>query len=400
MSNVRDYFRNREKRKNNEGISYKEKIRSHKLAYFYRTVLLLILLAGTLVFLVFQWNNKIFSEGAIVSSAEVHITQGATAERLGKNILIYSKDGASCMDEKGDVLWNQTFEMQNPQISICEEIVAIGDYNGSSIYVMSASQIMGEINTDTPIHSFCVAANGMVAVILENGNTTKIRLYAVTSGEMIAEFNTSMKNSGYPIAVSLSPNGKLVCVSYTYVDSGVLKSSVAFYNFGRVGQNENEYYMSGYNYLDTVVPYVQFISNDAAFGVSDDRIMFFSGDERPASVKENMLNEEVQSIYYNKEYIGLVFHDTSGEALYRLDVYNKAGTLILSKNFNIEYSDIVFYKDQIIVYNDMECVVINENGLEKYVGTFQKTAMLMIPISSYYKYALVSAEAIDIIELK
>ena len=54
-----------------------------------------------------------------------------------------------------------------------------------------------------------------------------------------------MKESGYPVNVSISPNGQLVCVSYMFVDGGQIKSSVALYNFVADGQNNTDNYVSG-----------------------------------------------------------------------------------------------------------------------------------------------------------
>ena len=59
-------------------------------------------------------ENKIFTDSVIVNSTPVTVVQGARVEKLGGNILLYSKDGMSCLDSKGGALWNQTFEMQNP----------------------------------------------------------------------------------------------------------------------------------------------------------------------------------------------------------------------------------------------------------------------------------------------
>ena len=49
------------------------------------------------------------------------------------HLLTYSKDGAGCMDIKGNAVWNQTFEMQNPIVDVCNDVVAIGDNKGSTI---------------------------------------------------------------------------------------------------------------------------------------------------------------------------------------------------------------------------------------------------------------------------
>ena len=60
-----------------------------------------------------------------------------------------------------------------------------------------------------------------------------------------------------------------------------MKSSVAFYNFGAVGQNNTDNYVSGYDYIDRVVPLARFLDNRSLFAVSDDRIMFFGGAQKP-----------------------------------------------------------------------------------------------------------------------
>ena len=45
---------------------------------------------------------------------------------------------------------------------------------------------------------------------------------------MAFEKKTTMTQSGYPAAFSLSPNGELVAMSCIFVDAGVVKSKIAF----------------------------------------------------------------------------------------------------------------------------------------------------------------------------
>lgn len=403
MANVRDYLKEKEKRQNaSQGINYKEKIRSHKLTVFYRAILIAVLVAGIFFFLMIQWRDKVFTESVNIASAPVTIVQGATVENLGGNILLYSKDGASCIDSSGSAVWNRTYEMQSPMLSINGTAAAIGDYNGRSVYVMTKDGEKGIVNTNLPIRKICVSENCVVAAILDDAQVTRINIYNGNGNtdEPIVYAKATMDKSGYPVSISLSPNGKLLMVSYLYVDSGSMKSSVAFYNFGEVGKNETDNYVSGYDYLNTIIPYVQFMDDDSAFGVSDDRIVFFSGGERPVNIASALLSEEVQSIYYSKDYVGLVFRDQTGEAAYRLDVYNESGNKVHSQLFDIEYTDIVFNKDQIIIYNDQECRICNMKGVDKFTGSFEKDTALVIPTASAYKYVIVTADSIDNIELK
>lgn len=398
--NIRDYFKNKKKNKENAPrVNYLEKIKSHKFMIFYRSLLLFILVAAAVAALLIQWKNKIYTESVTVSSIVTTKPQNGNFVAFSEYILTYSKDGASCMDGKGNAVWNETFEMQNPMIDICQNVVAIGDYNGRSIYVMSTSGLLGQITTNRPIRNFCVASNGVVAVVLDDSDLTYIYLYD-TKGKELVRIRTTMKDSGYPFSLSLSSNGLLLCVSYLFVDSGELKSSVAFYNFGEVGQNQTDNYVSGYDYLDVVVGYTRFLDEKTLFAVSDDRIMFFEGAQIPVHIGEHLFGEDVQKLYYGKENVGLVFNSTDGNSRYRLDIYNKAGQLSQSIGFDMEYTDIVFAEDQVIIYNESECQVYNMNGVEKYSGYFEKAVYALIPTSSAYRYILVTADSIDTIELK
>ncbi len=400
MVNVRDYLKKRKERKEERGrISYREKIKSHKFTIFYRTILVLILLAAVGTVLYIQWKNKIYTENTVVFSTQVHITQDSTLMPFSGYLLTYSKDGAGCMDIRGNAVWNQTFEMQNPIVDVCKNVVAIGDYNGRTIYVMNTSGVMGSITTSRPVRDFCVASNGVVAAVLDDTDATWIYLYD-SQGKELVYFRTTMKDSGYPVNVSISPNGELVCVSYLFVDSGQMKSSVAFYNFGPVGKNNVNNYVSGYDYLNSVVPLTGFLDDRSMFAVSDDRVMFFSGAQKPLSVAEKLLADDVQGVYYGDESIGLIFNSTQSNSRFRLDVYHKSGELRQSIDFDLDFRDILFHDDQIIIYNESECRIYNSSGAEKYSGNFSKTVLLLIPQSSARRYMVVTPDSIDTIELK
>lgn len=228
MANVRDYLKRKKERKEQQGrINYREKIKSHKFMIFYRTILVAILIMAVGGALYVQWKNKVYTENTVVFSTEVHITQDSTLVPFSGYLLTYSKDGAGCMDIRGNAVWNQTFEMQNPIVDVCQNVAAIGDYNGRTIYVMNTTGVMGSITTNRPVRDFCVASNGVVAAVLDDADTTWIYLYD-SQGKELIYFRTTMKDSGYPVKVAISPSGELVCVSYLFVDSGQMKSSVAF----------------------------------------------------------------------------------------------------------------------------------------------------------------------------
>lgn len=398
MANIREYLKRKEKRDIDKNaiprVSYREKIKSHKFTIFYRIILVVILIAAITAAALIQWQNKVYTENVELSSVGINITQDVKLMPFSGHLLSYSKDGANCMDTKGNAVWNQTFEMQNPMVDICQNVVAIGDYNGRTIYVMDTTGALGNITTNRPVRDFCVASNGVVAAVLDDTDVTLICLYDAKGNELV-RFRTTMKESGYPVNVSISPSGELVCVSYMFVDSGQMKSSVAFYNFGAVGQNNTDNYVSGYDYLNAIVPLTHFLDNRSIFAVSDDRIMFYSGAQKPVSVAETLVSEEIRGVYYGDEYIGLVFNSTQGSSRYRLDVYQKSGAFQQSIEFDLEYTNILFHEDQIIIHNESQCSIYNSKGVQKYDGKFSKTVLVLIPLSGNYRYMVVTPDSIE-----
>lgn len=404
MSNVRSYLKEKEKRsqkQNNHG-EFTDRIRKHRMSIFYRIILVCALLVtvGAVVFI--QYRDKQYSQMTQISTKQRKAVAGARDVSLGDNLVTYSNDGISCMNSKGDALWNQTYEMQNPIIATCKDILAVADYNGRKIYVMNSEKKLGEISTNLPIRNLCVASNGVVMSVQEEGRIAWIYIYD-SQGKELVYFRTTMSDTGYPTAISLSDNAKLAGVAYTYVEAGVLQTRVAFYNFGGVGENQIDNLVSGYNYSDTIVPYIHFVNSETALAVADNRIMIYSGNEVPETKMERLLDEEIQAVYSSDKYIGLVFINGTGESSYVLKVLNLQGEEVVAIPFDfssISDAGVVFSEDIITIYNEKECLVYNVSGKQKFAGTFEKTVRTMIPISGTFRYVLAYTDSIDVVELK
>lgn len=397
MADIRAYIKKKEKKQED---SFGKKILRHKLVVFYRTALIIAVLAAAAVVVAIQMKNRVFSEYQTISSVQRESISDATILSLGENILVYSNDGASCLNRRGEALWNQTFEMQAPIVQICQNMAAIGDYNGRTIYLMNTEKTVGEIDTKMPLRSFSVSANGIVAAVLDDtADITWIYLFD-SSGNTLAYFKTTMKQSGYPVCVSISDNGYLVSVSYLYMDNGLMRSSVAFYNFGPVGQNEIDNFVSSYDYTDTVVPFVRFLNNGKAAAVADNRLVFYEGDQKPVSIADVLLDGEIESIYYGNGYVALIYNDVTGTARYKMDVYSDNGKLADTIMLEMQFTDIVFYKDKLIAYNEQECLVHTIGGMDNFDGNFTKQVLKLIPANASYEYIIVTPDSIDTIELK
>ena len=396
MARIRD-FETLEGVKNSKA-EFEHKIRAHRRGRFLKILTTGIVAILFLAVVVFLWSNAVYTSYSEISSFPRISSSNNVCLNHNGRVLTYSKDGISSIDSKGNLVWNETYQMQSPIVEVNENAVAVGDYNGHIIYVMNEKGKIGEIDTNLPIRDLCVSKTGIVAVVLKDSKLTRLNLYDSKGNELVKS-ECRMSQTGYPLAVALSDNGEVMEVSYLYVDNGSMKSSVAFYNFSDVGQNSVDRLVGGNEYADTVIPYIGFLGKENAFAVGNNRVSFYAGADKPVSIAEKLLSEEIQAVYAGTDYVALVYIDTTGAALYRIDVYDKKGNLILSQNTDIDYQNILIQKNSIVVYNNTECVMYSMSGKEKYRGTFGKSVSLLISINKNNRFIMVTPDSIDIIEL-
>ncbi len=398
MAEIR-YFRQERQKREKGQIEYQQKIRRYRLTHIYRILLVVAALAALIALVIVQYKNHIYTSYEVITSTDVEVVSGTVNMPLGNHILTYSNDGAHCTDAKGKVLWNQTYEMQNLMVATSGDVVAIGDYNGREVYILNSEKKLGEISTTMPIRSIAVSQTGRVAVAVADTKVTWIYLYD-SDGEMRFEVKTTMNQSGYPIAFGLSPNGELLGLSCIYVDSGAIKSRIAFYNFGLVGENKSDYYVNGYTYPDTVIPTINFMTNGTAYAVGDDRLLFFSGTQIPKLMNTYLYEDEVQGVYSDENYVGVLFRSNSMEAQHKLQVYRGNGEKVNDFLFDMDFEHLFFGQESFAVYSEQECLIHTFSGVDKFRGEFAQAVKVMIPQGNSYKYLILTNNSLDTIQLK
>ncbi len=276
--------------------------------------------------------------------------------------LKYSNDGVSYVNSKGVSVWNQTVSMQNPQIKICDEAVAVGDINGSKIYVFNKSGALGTIDTSLAISQIEVAKQGVVAAVLEDNDTNYINMYNV-DGTKIYSVKTSLSGDGYPLDISISDDATKLMASYIYVSGESIKTNVVFYNFSDVGKNETERVVGGFNHYDsTIVGDVKFVNKNIAVAVGENVVSIYSIKEYPKLAKEIEISSEIERVFFASSYIGLVLNNSDSGDIYRLVLYNLSGDKVCETTFNTQYDDIQIDGKSVVMYNSSGFTVMNFKG--------------------------------------
>lgn len=397
MPDIREYLRN--KRKNANVDTYKRKLFVHKAAVMYRFIIIGVVAIAVIMGIYVYLQNKVYTEYSIISEVERSDSSSTQYEKYNSYIIKYNNDGISCTDYSDNVIWNQPYEMQNPIVDICEDFVAVGDKDGTQIYVLDKSGVRNELNVKLPIKQFKVAEQGVIYAVLEDGNTSWIYAYDL-EGNILVKMKQPLSSSGYPLDIDITSLGDKLVVSYLYVDSGIMETHIAFYNFGSVGQNESDHLVSAYEYDGIIYPQVIFVDETTAIAIGDSKISIFKGSQKPELAKDIDISEEIKSAYCSDNYIGLVFNNTDGDEKYRFDLYDLEGNKAASLKINTEYSSIELYSENFIINNETEFSMYNMEGLEKFHYTSTDSILSVIKVEDKNRFVIIDSGDTKVINLK
>ena len=312
-------------------------------------------------------------------------------------ILHYSQDGVSCMDQNGNVVWNQAFNMDVPSISVRGQYAVIYDIKGNSLYICNKEGCTGSVETTKIILKADISENGVVAVMLDDQTSNYINYFKKDGSQLELEIKTLITGDGYPLDIAVSPDGNELMTSYIYAQEGTMMNQVVFRNF-EVGKNNADRVVGGFrDYKETLVPEVMFFDNQNSAAVAENAVDFYStrNASQPELVKRCELNSRIRSVLHNDKYIGVVLESntagdaaaesSSGETLaaadegtaeaetmqeyrpaYRMLVFDKTGKQIIDRDIDFEYSCIDFSGDGIVAFNSTQVAVYNMTGVCKY----------------------------------
>lgn len=351
--------------------------RAQKKARRWRGIrfLILLLLIGALAAGWF-YHQRSYQYMTFETAWQMDLNEGSLVgyEKFGNNVLKYTKDGASYIDNKGKIIWSESYEMKTPVVSVNGDYAAIADRQGNGIYICSVDGRQGQATTVLPISRVSVSGTGVVAAVLEDSTASYITFFKKDGSSLDITVKTKMSGDGYPLDISLSGDGTQLMCSFVYLLNGEMKNRVVFYDFSEVGKNVPNRLVGGFDdpFQDSMVPGVTYMGEPYSCAFSGNGLTFFSSKNlaSPELVKQIPIEEEIQSVFHSDEYAAVIVKNTTGEYMNRLDVYRKDGTFVMSREFTYEYTQADIDDDLIFLYNEDSCKVFNMEGVEKLYASF------------------------------
>ena len=379
---------------------FQRQLQEHRMNVLKRTiiaaVIILLFVGGTALYM----SLRRYTGYDIRVSAGRADTKATQFEEFQGNILKYSNDGAFYTDHNNEMIWNQTYEMSNPVVDICGNYLVIYDKKGKDIYILNKGGLVHSIETNYPITQVSVAGQGTIAVLMDNQSKGLLSLYD-KEGNVLVNGAIHSEKGGYPVAIALSDDAIKLGVSMLDVKDGTVKSTLAFYNFGSVGENAIDHVVSVATYDDMLMPELDFVSKDCMLAITDKGVLIFEGSQTPKETARIDFLEEVKSVFYNNEYIGTICDSTDETIHGVIRVYDFSGKLKMEENTDVEYSDVkLLSSNEVCIFNRTVCDIYTVQGIFKFHYEFDKELYSVIPGGSSLNYTFILNGVTEQVRLK
>ena len=81
---------------------------------------------------------------------------------------------------------------------------------------------------------------------------------------MLASGELHMGNNGYPLSLAISGNGERMVLSQLDLNGGDIKTTIAFYDFGKEGKGKIDNIVANYSFSNQIFHQVEFLENGKA----------------------------------------------------------------------------------------------------------------------------------------
>lgn len=361
-------------------------------------ILVVLFIAG--IGVIYSFVHREYRGYRVLKSNETNYENTASYVQFCGNLLKYTPDGVSYINTSGDIVWSAGINMKMPVAVVSEGYAAIADMSGNSVCIFNETGAVSSLTMPYAISDVDVAKQGAFAVVLESDKTNYINLYD-KSGSIVYEMQSTIDKSGYPLDITISDDGQKLFTSYINVTGTNASNYIGAYNFGEVGQNSNaDRMVGGYKFEEQVIPKVEFIDNNTVVAFGTNVICVYSMKEKPSEKARINFDDEIRSIFYSGDFIGVVQSANEAGHMFKLKTYDVYGKLKFEDYIDFNYNNVYAAEKEIIVSGESECVIYRTNGSIKFRGSLSGSIASIVPSGNRLEYVVVYDDRTEIIKLK
>lgn len=231
---------------------------------------------------------------------------------------------------------------------------------------------------------------------MEESKSSKLEIYSA-DGTMIGDGIFDLEDAGYPMNLSISSDGTKIAIAFAQISGSKFNSSVAVYNFDNVGENYVDHLVFAKNYTDYMIPELHYFDASTLVAVGDGILGFYQGSQIPEIVNEVTIENEIKSVFYGENMVGLVFETVEGKML---TLYDAKGNLVTQIPFTMDYDNIRIADNRVLIYNDTEMGLYSFSGKECFRQTFETSMVDIFTTKSRSKYLFIYTNETQLVKLQ
>ncbi|MQN02096.1 MAG: hypothetical protein DUD27_02900 [Lachnospiraceae bacterium] len=327
-------------------------------------------------------------------------TNGASAQNFvsfADGLMAYSRDGAQLYDSDGRTLWNESYNMQNPEVRISGDRLLIYDRGGSTFVIMSPQKEISVISTTHPIVQADIASNGISAVLTEEEDTGYINIYKA-DGTSLADGQVHLSQTGYPMSIAMSDDGTRLIMSLSVIKTDSLATQINIYDFTDAGDQKKDNIIASFKYDDTVCPQTAFFSDGSAAALTDSGAVLYTSGNDVKEKKKIKTDFETESVIMSGGYFGLIHRTVKNDKV--LEVYDDNGRKTCTEKLDASYKRCSFLRDDLLIEQTGEKIrLFDVRGKTKFSYTFPDEVIAFEAAGNERDYFLIQPENSQIIKL-
>lgn len=363
------FFRKKteEAKKEHSGAAYLSRERERKIEKLRDVFVIAALVATLLPLLLLFLHNYRFT----TYSVDYELALGASGclglhEFKGGNVIL--ENDKVVYVKNADVAWTVAISMDHPVFRKRGDYFAVADRGGYRFGIFDDSGLQGIVNVSRKIRTFDLSASGVVAVSTESDSSSFVSYFNRYGNRIDVEVKTLLDASGYPMSLSVSPDGQRLLVVYYRVQNGIGESCIAVYDFSS-GKKERNYLIAEYrDYYNsgTYLADCRFIDDRHAIVVGDREIVFLSDFLRGNVVRQNKpVSGELKSVLFTET--GLFTVITEGTKTETV-IYDAAGRETSRFSCPDAYDTILVNEKYVCFFTDTTLRFYNVSGICRYEG--------------------------------
>ncbi len=297
-------------------------------------------------------------------------------QSFARGMIKYTKDGAEFIDSRGNIVWERSYQLNAPVISVSENYAVIGDQGGTQLFIFNSKELSGSSETLLPISLLRVSDTGVVYAVLNDSAAEYIAAFKPDGTAIDLSVKSVVMGDGYPFDISVSPDGTELLTSYISIENGQIVNNVVFRNFGAIGQNEDARRIVG-GFKDEFAGHmagcVNFSTNEYSQAFYDGGIVFFSTEvlNSPEILANTAFDERMESVAFSKKLVAVTLAAESSDSVPKLMIFSVKGALLASVDLDYKYSDLCISGERVVLREGNRVHVYGKNGAVR--GLFEFT---------------------------